>query len=273
MDLYHAALRGDLDGVRNLVTAANLHEGDGEGATVLHRASEGGQAAIVSWLLGAGAKVNAADVHGATPLHRAAQSKDPRCVELLLEAGADTQIADAYGSTPLYLACASAECAALLIAAHLPDVFATNSFVWSRTPLHEAARIGSEEVCRLLLRAGSVVDAADTNGHTPLYVALCNDRRAIAELLLKHDANLRCVKIDNQLPRIPKWVSSCLAPINACRAACWALLELTKQRATVVRGNGKDVLQIVARLVWESRRGESWATAQRSSSSKKCVCF
>ena len=118
MDQYDAALRGDLVRVQELVNAANVDERNERGRTVLHCACERGHADVVTWLVGLGAHVNARNSNGWAPLHRAASHSHPRCVELLLDSGADASVADNGGRIPLHLACESAECTALLVAAH-----------------------------------------------------------------------------------------------------------------------------------------------------------
>ena len=51
------------------------------------------------------------------------------------------------------------------------------------TPLHEAAHIGSIELCRLLLGHGADAAAADDNGRTAVDVARERGYTAVVELL------------------------------------------------------------------------------------------
>lgn len=62
------------------------------------------QAAIVAYLLRAGADPNAADKSGVTPLHRAVRTRCAAAVRVLLENGADPRRKNRSGSTPLHLA-------------------------------------------------------------------------------------------------------------------------------------------------------------------------
>lgn len=62
------------------------------------------QAAIVAYLLHAGADPNAADKSGVTPLHRAVRTRCSAAVRVLLANGADPWRKNGSGSTPLHLA-------------------------------------------------------------------------------------------------------------------------------------------------------------------------
>lgn len=251
MEQYKAVLDGDLARLQELVSAANVDERDWTGGTVLHYACYGGHAHVVEWLLGFGADVNARDKFGSTPLCRAADNSHPRCIQLLLEAGADPGIATNFGVIPLHCVYDSAECAALLIAAHPAGVNAVDKDGW--TPLHWVARSGRADVCRLLLDAGSMVDVVSNDGFTALYVALRNGKRDVAELLLERGALLQHVKLDWGLKSIPRWVASFVARRNACRSCCWAVLELARRRSRVIGGNRRDVLRLVAKCLWALR--------------------
>jgi ankyrin repeat protein len=62
------------------------------------------QAAMIRWLIGAGADPNAVDMDGVTPLHRAVRTRSAAAVEALLAGGADAGRNNGSGSTPLRLA-------------------------------------------------------------------------------------------------------------------------------------------------------------------------
>ena len=77
------------------------------GGTLLHWASERGDARIIALLTRAGVDVNARDDHGATPLHSAAgRSYDSSIIGMLVDAGADVHARDRNGRTPLHRAAA-----------------------------------------------------------------------------------------------------------------------------------------------------------------------
>ncbi|ETI40659.1 hypothetical protein F441_13951 [Phytophthora nicotianae CJ01A1] len=94
---------------------------------------------------------------GNTPLHNAARTGSPGCVSNLLQAGAMPSIKNVNGSIPLHHAC------------------------YSETP--------NLEVVRLLVEAGSDVNALDEQGYSPLIVAAKKNQTEVIEYLRKHGAD------------------------------------------------------------------------------------
>lgn len=229
MDQHVAAYKGDLSCIQQLVTIDNVNEPDEEMRTLLHRACEGEHPHIVAWLLRLGAKVNVRDLYGYTPLHWAIQ-KDSRCVLLLLDAGADAEASNNEGNIPLHYVQSVAECMKLLTA-NPAGVFAVN--MDGRTPLHScASECEAAEVCRLLLEAGSSVDAFDKSGRTPLCEALRHNFRSHAEVLLDHGARLELVKLDRWFQEVPEWAV-------AHRKYCRSCLALARRR-NIIWGNRQE---------------------------------
>lgn len=261
MDQFVGARKGNLSRVQELVTAANVDKQDAGKQTALHNACQGGWDEVAAWLIGVGADVDAQNSLGWTPLHCCAFNNSSRCAHLLLEAGADAAIATNDGKIPLNFAYMSAECCALLIAAHPTGVYHVRRD--GTTPLHRAADLGLPEVCHVLLEAGSVVDAVDKGGHTPLYGAICSELRENAELLLDHGAQFERATFDLDASEIPEWAVSFVARRNACRSSCRAMLELTRRRSQVIGTNNRDVLGLIARIIWHSRRDKSWGASTK----------
>ncbi|KZV62888.1 ankyrin, partial [Peniophora sp. CONT] len=56
------------------------------------------------------------------------------------------------------------------------------------TALHDAAKSGHGEVCKLLLEQGALVENADTDGNTPLHEAAYSGDLDTIRLLLQHPA-------------------------------------------------------------------------------------
>jgi uncharacterized protein len=136
----------------------------------LHEAADGGKAAIVQALIGAGAPVNARDRHFETPLHEAAGEASGSALRVLLAAGADVNVKGGYGETPLHEAVNGRHLAnvqALLAAG--AEVDARN--FRGETSLFEAARNGSMDIIPVLLNAGADPQARDTGGETPAGIA------------------------------------------------------------------------------------------------------
>jgi Ankyrin repeats (3 copies) len=69
---------------------------------------------IVSFLITAGANVNAVTQRRITPLHVAAQKGNGKIIQLLVEAGANVNVCSGVGCTPLHEAAANGQKAAVL---------------------------------------------------------------------------------------------------------------------------------------------------------------
>jgi ankyrin repeat protein len=142
--------------------------------------------------------VNKADSRGTTPLHYAAAFGSTESVKLLLEAGADVNVRNAAEATPLLLAApAPAKTAALLAKGADPKLAAKAG----RTPLIVAASSPTAaESVRLLLEAGSDVNAADQRGSTPLMAATAAGRADIARMLMERGAKVDVVDMGGGTP-------------------------------------------------------------------------
>lgn len=243
-----AAYYGDFDKVRAVVTKENVNALY-DGVTALWNACWPGSDDIVAWLIKRGADVNQASDW--TPLYVASIYSYSRCIKLLLDAGADASIPTGNGCIPLHVAHESPTCVSLLIRSYPDGVYVMDEK--GDTPLHSAAARGTLEACLLMLQAGSIVDAKNNQGHTPLLFAFVYDNRPVAELLIDRGANW-----DLEEAPTPKWVPSFIARRNACRASCYAMLELARRKSPVIGGNRRDVLRLIAALVWNTRLDKTW---------------
>ena len=97
-----------------LARGANVRARNRRGAEPLHYSVDGNpdspawnpaaQAALVEYLIEAGADPDSADKSGVTPLHRAVRTRCTAAVRTLLVSGADPRRRNGTGSTPLHLA-------------------------------------------------------------------------------------------------------------------------------------------------------------------------
>ena len=70
----------------------------------------------------------------------------------------------------------------------------------SQTPLHKAAETGWEEGVQTLIDMGADVDAVDSKGCTPLFLAVKNKHPEVVHILLEKDANWQISNSDGLRP-------------------------------------------------------------------------
>jgi ankyrin repeat protein len=103
--LIEAAVRGDLDRVRELVSSgSDVNESDQFGWLPIHRAAANNRDAVIAYLVAQGSAFEARGTDQWTPLHLACVSGSSRAVVALLEAGADAKSIARDHNTPLHLA-------------------------------------------------------------------------------------------------------------------------------------------------------------------------
>ncbi len=107
------------------------------------------------------------------------------------------------------------------------------------------------------MRAGAPIDGPAGFSRTvasPLSCALRNDRNDAARAMIDFGARL-----DHSNGPIPKWVAAFVAAREWCRYAALLLLGIHRWRRSAVLGaNNRDVIQIVARAVWQTRMDPEW---------------
>lgn len=157
---------------------------DSHGVSLLQWAAHYGDVSAVRFLLLHGASLDSLDE--ANGLFGASYHGHWQLCQFLIESGADPNFRQAEtGETPLHAALCKANRPAydlvlevLLAAGADPNCrtahniptgsFMRDSRTKGETPLHRAAAFGSETAIRLLLDAGSAIDAEDMHGESPL---------------------------------------------------------------------------------------------------------
>jgi ankyrin repeat protein len=174
-----AATNGDADSIRILLDAgadANTKTADGE--TVLMTAARTGRVEAARALLVRGANVNAAETWmGETALMWAAAEGHGAMVKLLAEAGAAVNARQAALEFPKITFNGST-----MVSTPLPR--------GGMTALLLAARENALEGARALIDAGADLNLADSEGTTPLIMAIVNRHNDIAVLLIEKGAEL-----------------------------------------------------------------------------------
>lgn len=209
--LHWAAYWDNADAAARLVRAgAPVNAANDLGATPLWNASMNGSAPMVRALLAAGADPNLALFSGETSVMTAARTGVPEVLELLLAAGADPNASGTRGQTALMWAASQGHAEAVrVLLAHGADVRA-RSETWSQvmavpphadpanqqdvphggnTALLFAARVGDVPSARLLIEAGSDLDAEDAWGLTSTVLAAHSGFGELLQLLLDAGAN------------------------------------------------------------------------------------
>lgn len=117
---------------------------------------------------------------------------DCKMVKLLLLAGANADSYGKYGGTSLHMAAHmnNADIATLLLA-HGADCNAlTKTGKNEFTPLMEAIKGKADDVMDILLKAGADPDARNTNGGTPLHLAVIEKNSSAVRILLAGGAKV-----------------------------------------------------------------------------------
>ena len=174
-----------------LGVGADPSHADAQGITALMAVARGRadeRAELAKVLIAAGAPLDNVDSDGSTILHHFGDTGDVATIELLVDAGADPTSQDALGRTLLHRILETDEISApdrpavlsAALAQGAPPDTADNA---GQSPLHLVAKTHFEEVgstlAMLLLEADANPNSEDSEGRTPLMVAIPPDNRAV----------------------------------------------------------------------------------------------
>ncbi len=179
-----------------------------EGFTVLQMASP---PEIAKALIEHGAQAEGRGHEERTPLWQAVMMGNTETAQLLLSRGADTESTDKNGNTSLIAALRSTpelkreEMVALLLRHHARVNVRDSE---GGTPLHIAVRRGQLSLVRMLLNAGADINARNRWQHTPLHLAVEEGDRAMVECLLARGAEVNARDDHGRTPLYYTWGGS-----------------------------------------------------------------
>jgi uncharacterized protein len=192
-----AATNGNGAMIRKLLDhGANASEVEKTGETVLMVATRSGNADAVRAILERGANPNATEPQlQTTALMMAAEAGYTESVRILLEYKADISMRTRTGAAPARkMPCAGQTgCGSHgegIVRGGLPDQGYQPPIPGNMNALMFAAREGNVDAAKLLLDAGSDVNAVDKNDITPLFMAISNNRIPMARFLIERGANI-----------------------------------------------------------------------------------
>jgi ankyrin repeat protein len=219
--LHWAVLANDLETADLLIRAgAKVSAANREGAMPMQLATINGNAAMIDKLIRAGADANASlTKYGDTALMMASRTGKTDAIQVLLDAGAKINTKETWGGTTALMWAVSERnvAAAKLLIDRGADVNSRSYFVpsangrgfegsspaasrtgptgeenatGSLTPLMFAAREGDLECSRLLIAAGTDVNALDGDGKDVLGLAVFNGSYDVASLLIDNHSKV-----------------------------------------------------------------------------------
>eukprot|EP01112_Ceratiomyxa_fruticulosa_P004789 TRINITY_DN1533_c0_g1_i5.p1 TRINITY_DN1533_c0_g1~~TRINITY_DN1533_c0_g1_i5.p1 ORF type:complete len:730 (+),score=159.63 TRINITY_DN1533_c0_g1_i5:296-2485(+) len=193
--LYSAAYNGTVDTCAFLLNKhADPNSQNVDLWTPLHAACTNGHKDVVELLVGKyKAKVNIQSKQGTTPLFHAASEGHLDIVEFLLEHGADKELSKDRGWKPIHIACYNDHdnVARVLVEAGV-NLDPINDEIKGYAPLHIliAAEKPSLELLELFLQKGADLNKKNSNGSTPLHLAVFWGHMFVVQLLIQYGADL-----------------------------------------------------------------------------------
>jgi len=157
---------------------------DKHGLTPLMKAVANGQKKAVDYILTQSPNLELKNENNDTALAMALGNDQDQIAVNLINAGAKTDILGGENKNTMTFIAASTNATKTLelLTKKTPEqINAKNKN--GDTPLHEAARYGSEKTLQILLKAGAAKDAKNNEGKMPLDIAISIQNKAAANLL------------------------------------------------------------------------------------------
>jgi len=201
-DVHHLidmVRQNDTEGIARIISAGgSLFSHDHNRSTALHVASDLGMSRMVRFLLARQAPVNAKDCNDFTPLHLAAKCSNPDIITQLLTHGAQAELATVEGNLPLHFFASSlhveptAEQIEILNALSVSST--GESLVNYQNKRHETPLLVALScsvhlgAVRALLDSKADLEVTSKRGHSPLDLAILQNRPELATLFCERGA-------------------------------------------------------------------------------------
>lgn len=181
-DIHKACRTGDLSTIKHAyhLDPSRINTKDESlGWTPLFRTVIFGHIKATKFLLKHGSNPNLVNSLGETPLHQAADNSQYIIAELLLNYNADPNKQQNDGDTPLHHAAFRGDTRMIeILLRHGADPNVPNT-LFARTPVHFACDCGYEEAVLLMMQYKADMQAYDTQGKTPFFLANAQIQAAI----------------------------------------------------------------------------------------------
>ena len=187
-----AVVAGNLELAQALAERGSDLEATGHcDVTALHLAAEYNRVPLIEWLLAQGMDIDARDRFGHSSLHTAVAHGCEEAARVLLDTGADVQEQDGTGSGLVHCVAMNGDFALLRLL--MEKGAEINAVAGDGTwPLRDACQEGNTQAVAYLLRVGADPNLTST-GETALFAAVASDSLECVRLLVKagSDVNAR----------------------------------------------------------------------------------
>lgn len=195
--LHFACMSGNYELVKYLIDkGANVRAVSKAGREPIFEAAWGGNLEMLKFLESKGADLKGINSNGNTPLHFASRNGSKELIEYILSKGYDINQKNNAGQAPIVWAVAgnSPEVIGFLIdkgAEIAPEECMTGNScsIDGTTILHQAMYANNPEIVKLLIKRKAPLNVIDSNGSTPLMIAVNRGSDDIAQLLLDNGAD------------------------------------------------------------------------------------
>lgn len=184
--LAEAVLGGKPEIAKMLLSkGANPNTSDINGRTILMDAVKAKNTKTISMLLEYNANPQAQDLNGRNSYHEAALTEDENVINLIRNAGGNPLSRDKNGNTPFSLCLSKQD--SIIKAILGKDTSISDSD--GNTPLHIAVQNNKESILKMLISSGYPLNTRNSDGYTPLAIAVEKDYNQLALILLENKAN------------------------------------------------------------------------------------